>query len=105
MSVPAAEPRDPDTPSGAQPVRVRLVPDLLACDLRWETSLAMLKRSPLRFIRAPRSSHTDALAIQAVYSDVPVLPYRQKVIDSLRSQKHAGRQLVLESDLPAPLAQ
>ena len=105
MNVSPAEPRDPDTPPGAQPVRVRLVPDVLECDLRWETSLAMFKRSPLRFIRSPRSSDRDALAIQAVYSDVPLLPYRQKVIDSLRSQKHAGRQLVLESELPAPLTQ
>jgi 4-hydroxybenzoate polyprenyltransferase len=105
MPGPASEPRDPDLSAGAPPVRVRLVPDLLACDLRWETSLAMFKRSPIRFLRAPRSSHTDALAIQAIYADIELLPFRQKVIDSLRSQKHAGRQIVLESDLPTPLTQ
>jgi 4-hydroxybenzoate polyprenyltransferase len=101
----STNPRDPHSPPGPDPVRVRLVPDLLACDLRWETSLAMFKRSPVRFLRSPRSAHTDALAIQTIYADIPLLPYRQKAIESLRSQRHAGRQLILETDLPAPLAQ
>ena len=36
---------------------------------------------------------------------VVVLPYRQDALESLATQKNAGRRLILESDLPPVLAQ
>ncbi|HEY8749326.1 MAG TPA: UbiA family prenyltransferase [Tepidisphaeraceae bacterium] len=91
--------------SASLPLQVKLVGELLPIDLSWEKRLWTLKNAPFRMFSTSGPGCVRADVIDQLCADAGVLPYRLEVVDYLRTQKQAGRRLVLVSSLPDRLTQ
>ena len=73
---------------------------LLATDMLWESLLVLLRTQPWRLVFLPAwllkgKAHLKHQIAQHVVLDPASLPYRDDVLDFLRREKEAGREIVL----------
>ncbi len=92
-----------------RPLCVDLDGTLVATDTLWESVLHLVLRNPLmvlvviRWALQGKATLKQAVA-ERVRRDPSTWPYRPDVIDYLKSQKRAGRRLVLATGAPAEVA-
>ncbi|MBZ0168059.1 Decaprenyl-phosphate phosphoribosyltransferase [Candidatus Methylomirabilis lanthanidiphila] len=83
---------------------------LLATDVLWESLLVLLKRRPLSLLCLPAwllrgKAYLKHQIAQRVMLDPASLPYRDDVLDLLRKEKEAGREIVLATASDRKLAE
>jgi 4-hydroxybenzoate polyprenyltransferase/phosphoserine phosphatase len=82
------------------PLYVDLDGTLVATDLLWESSLALVRAQPLSLLAAPLWLFRGKAVLKTeiarrVTIDVKNLPYRPEVLEFLKSQRATGRKIVL----------
>ncbi|MBX3576954.1 MAG: UbiA family prenyltransferase [Rhizobiaceae bacterium] len=93
----------------ATPLAVDLDGTLIATDLLWEGLFLLLRRNPLYLFLVPiwvwsgpaRLKHEIAARIDI---DASGLPYREELLARLRSERDAGRRIVLATGTPRKFA-
>jgi 4-hydroxybenzoate polyprenyltransferase/phosphoserine phosphatase len=91
------------------PLCVDLDGTLIKTDLLWESLLALLKRYPILGLRIPLwllkgRAHLKGEIARRITLDVAALPYNESVLDYLRKERQAGRELVLATASHVQLA-
>ncbi|MFC6489345.1 UbiA family prenyltransferase [Nitratireductor sp. GCM10026969] len=94
----------------AVPLAVDLDGTLIATDLLWESLFLLIRRNPLWLFLIPwwlwqgRARLKCAIA-ERVELDPAALPYRAALVERLREERAAGRQIVLATAAPRRLAE
>ena len=92
---------DANTNTRLIPLAVDLDGTLIAADLLWETLFALLKKHPLYLFLIPiwlllgGKARLKTEIANRVSINVELLPYRPEFLDYLRTEKAAGRTLIL----------
>ena len=99
-----------DLLSGQVVLCVDLDGTLIHTDLLYESLLALLRQSPLNFLRVPfwllrGRAHLKQQIAARVQPDVQHLPYNRALLDQLAQERAAGRRLALVTGSPMAFAQ
>lgn len=95
----------------AIPLAVDLDGTLIATDLLWEGLFQLLRQQPLVILLIPLWLFSGGAArlkqeiAQRVDIDAAGLPYRQELLERLRTEKAAGRRLILATGSPRKFAE
>jgi 4-hydroxybenzoate polyprenyltransferase/phosphoserine phosphatase len=92
------------------PLAVDLDGTLIAADLLWESLFLLLRRNPLYLFMvlvwllsgSARLKHEIAARVDI---DATALPYREDLVERLRSERSAGRRIVLATGTPRKFAE
>ena len=103
------------TPRSAEGVSARVLcvdmdGTLLATDTLWESLLALLKRQPWRIVSLPMwllrgRAYLKQQVAERTVLDPSILPYREDVLNFLRREKDAGREIILATAADRKLAE
>jgi 4-hydroxybenzoate polyprenyltransferase/phosphoserine phosphatase len=98
MSIPATQPAA--STDIACPLCVDLDGTLISSDLLWESAILLFRQHPLTALSLPLwllkgKAHLKEQLAQRVTPNAALLPYREQVLDFIKSQKATGRRIVL----------
>jgi 4-hydroxybenzoate polyprenyltransferase/phosphoserine phosphatase len=91
---------DAQAPAAPAPLCVDMDGTLIATDSLWEAMLLLIRHNPAAILRVPfwlaagRAALKEQIA-RRVKVDVALLPYRQNVIEFVRSEKASGTTVIL----------
>ncbi len=98
-----------DSPKNSVPLCVDLDGTLIKTDVLWESMVLLLKRSPFHLFALPfwwlrgRAFLKQQIAARTAL-DPATLPYHPEFLEYLRSERHAGRTLILATAADEQLA-
>src|SRR5262245_16036522 len=92
------------------PLAVDLDGTLIATDLLWESLFLLLRKNPLYLFLVPVWLFSGAVRLkQEIAARVDIdpagLPYREAFVERLRSERSAGRRLILATGTPRKFAE
>jgi 4-hydroxybenzoate polyprenyltransferase len=98
-----------EQPVGSPALVVDLDGTLVKTDLLWESLLALIKRRPACIFGLPAwllkgKAHFKQQVARRAFLDVSLLPYRQELLDYLKTQRAQGRTIVLATGSDVQIA-